>query len=162
IMHESGSIISGSAALWFIHRQAGWFLHDIDLYVAFSLYEFVINQLLVAFPHALVIIGRCFVGRYSTGPSICQVVQFITDRGRIDIVCSRTESPLFPISHFWSTLVMNFVSADTFGSAYPALTLRRCGLLSPYRPFGVKEMAVKVKYEAQSYEFGVRWNIWED
>ncbi|KAL6299054.1 hypothetical protein BKA93DRAFT_753693 [Sparassis latifolia] len=68
-MRESGSIISGSAALWFIHRQAGWFPHDIDLYVAFSLYEFVINQLLVAFPHALVIIGRCFVGSISGSDS---------------------------------------------------------------------------------------------
>ncbi|RPD52145.1 hypothetical protein L227DRAFT_465445, partial [Lentinus tigrinus ALCF2SS1-6] len=42
--------------------------------------------------------------------------------------CSPDTTPTFPIVHCESTIFMNFVSTIGAGCAYPALTLRRCGL----------------------------------
>ncbi|KAL6303188.1 hypothetical protein BKA93DRAFT_698635, partial [Sparassis latifolia] len=50
------------------------------------------------------------------------IARVTTGKAVIKIIHSRADSAIYPISHFWSTLVINFISADSFGCTYPSLT----------------------------------------
>ena len=51
-----------------------------------------------------------------------------TPGGYIDVLQSKTDTPLTVVTGYWSTHVMNALSADVFWSAYPSLTLAGIGI----------------------------------
>ncbi|OBZ68215.1 hypothetical protein A0H81_11693 [Grifola frondosa] len=75
----------------------------------------------------------------------------------IDVIISADDSPLTPLPYFWSTLVMNFVSADFICCAYPIPTLLYlCGIVNAARvlttPIGIiKTMQCVQKYASRGY-----------
>ena len=64
-----------------------------------------------------------------------------TDSFRIDILESRTKSPFSLMTSYWSTHIMNALTADTFWSAYPSLTLRKIGIYSFNEDGGCSSLA---------------------
>ena len=70
-----------------------------------------------------------------------------TPGGYIDIVQSRTASPFTIVSGYWSTHVMNALSADAFWSAYPAHTLQLKGIYNHTPKGGCYTSAVEKHLE---------------
>ncbi|OCH88799.1 hypothetical protein OBBRIDRAFT_693533, partial [Obba rivulosa] len=67
-------------------------------------------------------------GQYYHCKGFFHLVQLRTPRGVIEVIRSVRETALYPICFFWSTLLMNYFSADAFCVAYPVLTFQRRGL----------------------------------
>lgn len=86
---------------------------------------------------------------------------------RIDVIPSTNDCSLFPISHFWATHLMNFLSADSYCVAYPELTFAHRSVLSPFQlvqhRFPSEYIAGLVaKYQARGFDFRVRPYAWEE
>jgi len=137
VMQVSNCIVSGSYALHAFFRdsfQPG----DLDLYVPSStsapLLKFIQS-------HGY----RCFLttAGYSTHAScIAKVDHFHlpSTNLRIDVVYSRTASPIQVITHFHSTIVMNYLAWYGAVSFYPRLTLNKWGIINstvqvPFRKY---------------------------
>ncbi len=82
------------------------------------------------------------------------------EKGRksIDVVGSRSRSPLQPILSFHSTLVMNAISPDLVFTAYPELTYRRAAIWSPSHstPIGIMR-----KWKERVYEIVENTSQWD-
>ncbi|KZT00854.1 uncharacterized protein LAESUDRAFT_665113 [Laetiporus sulphureus 93-53] len=48
----------------------------------------------------------------------------------VDLMCSHNESAFYPLCFFWSTIIMNVISADAIVSAYPTHLLSHHGICS--------------------------------
>ncbi|KAI0039791.1 hypothetical protein FA95DRAFT_1450745, partial [Auriscalpium vulgare] len=48
----------------------------------------------------------------------------------VDIFCTDSPSPLAPLTRFWGTHLINYISASTISIAYPGATLRFVGALN--------------------------------
>ncbi|KAJ3525165.1 hypothetical protein NM688_g8447 [Phlebia brevispora] len=93
---------------------------------------------------------------------IAGVATFKKDRKKIDVVRSASQSALFPLTHFWSTLQMNWVSASRFCCPYPDLTFEKRGVLnglvsdSHGRLYDFV-LPLLFKYRARGFRIGARW-----
>lgn len=83
----------------------------------------------------------------------------------IDVVESKSPSPFVPVFEFHTTVVMNFISADGFFSAYPSLTTERKALMNPLRiPDGrptSKTVLCYRKYHDRGYDLSLTPIAWE-
>lgn len=75
---------------------------------------------------------------------------------RVDIICSKTDAALHPISYFWGTAVMNYLGADRVGCAYPLLTFQHKCLVTPVARIDGAPASKRVercigKYEERGY-----------
>ncbi|KAF7796806.1 hypothetical protein EIP86_007990 [Pleurotus ostreatoroseus] len=68
---------------------------------------------------------------FNVNSGIADMVTLRKGRKSIDLIRNASESPTFLVSRFWSTLQMNWFSATGFSCAYPSLTFKYAGLLSP-------------------------------
>lgn len=86
---------------------------------------------------------------------------------RIDIIPSINASPLFPISFFWASHLMNYLTADSFCAAYPEYTFAQRAVLSPVQLIDHRYPSPEIvrvirKYEDRGYQFRVRPYAWND
>ncbi|KAH9917574.1 hypothetical protein B0H21DRAFT_702599 [Amylocystis lapponica] len=109
-MRVTRSVISGSFALKIVDRQATFLPNDLDIYVPSPAYDTMLSYLTTTEDYV----------RFAHGDHQSQLIRH---GRRIDIIRSVDHSPTTPIPFFWSTLVMNFVMADSICCAYPLLTL---------------------------------------
>ncbi|KAL6306070.1 hypothetical protein BKA93DRAFT_729994 [Sparassis latifolia] len=150
---RTSSVISGYGAQWFIDRNMASFPTWLDICVPRT------NMRMVHF---------CLMHRMRTteiavssreeqqilARGCTSVTRLLTSRGFIiNILCSASESALYPITHSWTTLLMNYVTPDNFGCAYPSLTLRNRGILVS-RIFSEHEYIALTEYLARQYELG--------
>lgn len=49
-------------------------------------------------------------------------------RRRVNVIASHSTNPITPLRHFWSTLMINFLTPDACVCAFPSATLERRGL----------------------------------
>lgn len=70
------------------------------------------------------------------GNEIERVITLGNSTHKIDVVVSRMSLSIAPIFQFHSSVVMNYVSVDTFFSAYPSLTMESIGLSIHSSSFG--------------------------
>ena len=86
------------------------------------------------------------------------VWRFTTPTSRfIDVVRSPLNTPITPLQSFWSTLVCNFISPDGCGCGYPAVTMRRVGVVkSGY--MSERDIDAAQKYAARG--FGLVQDDW--
>ncbi|KAF8443750.1 hypothetical protein L210DRAFT_861889 [Boletus edulis BED1] len=128
-LHASHAVISSSAALQLLFslETSSWKANDLDLYVAFGqmspLHDFLINA---GFSRS----NPPFSPAYSLG-SIRTITTYHSENWKVNIIESRTHSPLSPIFEFHLSSSMNFISADSFFSTYPSLTARCCAIVNP-------------------------------
>lgn len=160
LMRRTGSIISGSAALYIVQPSTSWFPRDIDLYVTFDNFHRVVEALQQE-QGAIIVDPAQLHAPYDGVAGICGVVRMRTARGCVEVIRSSSDSVLFPVTHFWTTLVMNVVTADFVCIAYPELTLRGRGLAA-YRVFSAEEVDALAKYVYRGFEFRVRVGQWTD
>ncbi|KAI0312260.1 hypothetical protein OF83DRAFT_1176814, partial [Amylostereum chailletii] len=130
----TGSIVSGSAALAYAMSATTfmntWTPMDMDVYcsvaTAVSVVDwFVRTQSYTYLPAFANVSGdvddEAYFMEYHGG--IAGVVHLTCSDGRsVDIICSKTPSPMYPLPHFWGTLVLNYLTADSLVVAYPQLT----------------------------------------
>ena len=127
ILRRTGSLVSGSAALWFLLRTPDdWSPVDVDILtprLAFDPVVRLIQDLIGS--QAQITFTRRPHGE--PGPYTRRCTIHAGDF-RIDIMESQTDSPFTVMMGYWSTHIMNGLMADSFWSAYPSLTLRGMGV----------------------------------
>ncbi|KAL1945774.1 hypothetical protein VTO73DRAFT_1776 [Trametes versicolor] len=121
------SVISGSSALAILFRLP-WTPQDLDIYTPRAYFYHVVAYLVhveeysVSFPRG---------STYHVYGKVRNVARLTRSDGqRIDVVQSASNSPLLPIASFWTTAVMNYISATSFCIAYPHLTEANRSLIS--------------------------------
>ncbi|KAI9069830.1 hypothetical protein FKP32DRAFT_37151 [Trametes sanguinea] len=164
MLRITSSVISGSTALHILDVERGknWTPTDLDIYT----------------PHysALQIVRYlCKVEHYHIHPNPAHysypisgfIAVFHLRRGdiKIDVIQSTTRSALHPLPYFWSTHVMNYLTADSFCIAYPEYTLHGKGLLNPIHLLDSvvpdrRIVANIQKYITRGYDFRARTTAW--
>ncbi|KAH7906347.1 hypothetical protein BJ138DRAFT_1016379 [Hygrophoropsis aurantiaca] len=129
-IRSTSSVISGSFALQFIVPAADfieWQSSDMDIYTTGA----GSGDLLALFiKEGYATVTHVKHNHYSN-PAIHAVTTLSKGRRSIDVVISRLNYSTFPIFYFHSTIVMNFITADSIFSAYPMLTANYRGLRNP-------------------------------
>jgi hypothetical protein len=138
-MRDTGAVISGSSALAFIMRDDHWTAKDLDIYVpsgdaATRLFHHL--ESIQGFKHT-VLRGGMPAKDYEKVGSGCirRVHKFLKRQGAdeagqdmtltVDLIESDTNSSVKPLTSFHSTLVMNYLTADSVVVLYPSLTFSR-------------------------------------
>ncbi|KAI6014254.1 hypothetical protein BKA83DRAFT_4036601, partial [Pisolithus microcarpus] len=117
------AVVSGSTALHLLMPELGttWEPTDLDIYLPQHTL-IVMQRHLQAEGYSIITelpVKKCSYN-YS---HISHVLMVSNGHATVDLVVSRTSTALSPIFQFHSTVVMNFVSADTVFCGYPSLTL---------------------------------------
>lgn len=165
-MRVMGAVISGSFALAFLlqNDSRGFIPNDMDVYLPqhfgmrFALYLVRVEgyHLTKTSP---VPYGRVTAHEY--------VISLKNGDRRIDVIPSNNESSLFPITHFWASHVMNYLTADCYCVAYPDLTFSGRSVLSPfqlvqYRLPSAYVASLVEKYQLRGFDFRVRPYAWDE
>ncbi len=169
LLRMTGAVISGSAALYTLdsERAHGWRPKDIDIYVSLEYAGRVAAYLTEVenYVHSWTHKSRSRYTRDSAG--FTEVVHFENVDGmQIDLIKSSTHSALYPIPYFWSTHVMNYLTADSFCVAYPTLTLHGRGLMNPVALVDMqyphaRTLSVIEKYQQRGYDFRLYGHAWD-
>lgn len=130
------AVISGSSALSFLlpEREVYWTPHDLDIYVS--------EKDALPLLRKLSIYGYCITAKRDSNedpyPYSSIQTMFVLRRGtsKIDVVTSKTSAAISPIFQYHSTILFNFLTADSVFCAYPELTLRRESLINPFAVYG--------------------------
>lgn len=162
-MRRCGAVISGSGALGWIDREAQWKANDLDIYCPYDTFPNFVSALLrseggVLYKHSIFRPSDTDQA-YSFDAGISQRVIIIGPKCKFDILRSPTVSALHPIPFFHSTVVMNFVGAQSLSVAYPKLTLNRRGIIHS-RVTGERDIDCIAKYIGRGYEFRNEFKLW--
>lgn len=152
-LRQSHSVISGSFALEFgLHgtTRPMFDFGDIDIYTGIANAITIVEYLrqregYLAIPLA---ITPClpWIDDYDGGIA-CVIRMLHPRRTKIDVICSARISALHPITYFWGTLVMSFLTADGYCSAYHTMTVRGIGCMNPSRLVSPRIKRCIKKYE---------------
>ncbi|KAK7675918.1 hypothetical protein QCA50_021151 [Cerrena zonata] len=137
MMRDTNCIISGSTALHFLLREpSSWTPGDTDILVAPAYFDTTLRFIL-ALPGAAITYDSQNVppGVYhSINATLKRLVKVTTNMTTFDVMMSKERSPYHPVVHYWTTLVMNALTADFFVCAYPTLTFSHRGAMKKYFP----------------------------
>ncbi|KAI6037401.1 hypothetical protein BKA83DRAFT_43203, partial [Pisolithus microcarpus] len=116
------TVISGSTTLHLALPEQGtpWSPQDLDIYVPWKMSTLMLNRLKLEEDISQV--------HYSDS-TIKAVVIIAKGKRRINLIVSKTSTALSLIFQFHSTVVMNFISANTFFCCYPSLTFQGLTML---------------------------------
>ncbi|KAH9895266.1 hypothetical protein C8Q73DRAFT_623280, partial [Cubamyces lactineus] len=158
LLRVTNSVLSGSFALHVLngHRGPRWMPNDMDVYVPMLRARRVAAYLVLAEGYHINEYRKSVYSVHLAGFSLA--IQLTKGNSKIDIVQSTTLSALHPIPYFWSTHVMNHLTADTFCVAYPHFTLAGRALLNPIvliddRYPNDRTLGMITKYQARGYDF---------
>ena len=131
---ESRAVLGGEFALSFILRDNSMPIDTLEIFAIDThfqtLLDFFSYSPSTSMHLALETIALPST-QYSIQHEVSRFAVFHTHRRRtIYLFESTTMSPCSPVARYWTTALMNFVTAQSYGCAYPALTLRRRGLVS--------------------------------
>ncbi|TDL13214.1 hypothetical protein BD410DRAFT_690650, partial [Rickenella mellea] len=162
------SVILGSAALAFIDRSltdwsSPYCVKDLDVFCLKSSFLPMIEYFLTQEGYQIDL-ERNKVIRYSMGSShtfntsiastMCLKKKIKDETRRVKIVecCEEAKLAFRPITEFHSTIVMNWLTADSITVTYPALTFAHRGIIHP----GVYEEGIDGRYIVPNEQSGVR------
>ncbi|KAK7685935.1 hypothetical protein QCA50_010744 [Cerrena zonata] len=133
MMRVTNTIITGATALHYLLRQPyNWESCEIDLIVC-PAYIVDVTRFIMAFPGATRTseFGLDGVDDYIQNDfGIGSTTTITTTMASFKLVLSSEMSPFHLLAHYWSTHVMNALTADSLVCAYPTLTLQRKGIIS--------------------------------
>ncbi|KAG9310597.1 hypothetical protein JVU11DRAFT_9160 [Chiua virens] len=129
-LRKTASVISGSFAFAFIFGdcETRWVPRDMDLYVCHTQ---LITVLDFMFSQGFRVHATHRHDHDYSNNAIDQIVRISNGTVDLDVVSSRSDSSIAPLFQFHSSLVMNYLSADTVFSAYPSLIARNVGFSNP-------------------------------
>lgn len=159
VLRATGSVVSGSVALAVldIERADRWTANDLDLLVPVNFVKRVHSYITKV--EGYVHVSTHHASQYEECGGFLSVSRYENKNGMlIDLVKSFHHSALYPIPYFWSTLLMNYLSADSYCVGYPTLTLDGRGLLNPIALIDnqfvdYRVLAVMDKYGRRGYDF---------
>lgn len=159
LLDDTGSVVSGSFALWFLLGGAlDWEPQDLDIYCPvygasrladyLTTYQGYVEET----NHDVNMDDDYEMGRRNQLASINLTIHLTSPRGRrIDVVESMTPSALQPIPYTWTTILPNYVSARTLCIPYPYHALYNLGHFVP-GPDGTAIPRSEIsKYESRGY-----------
>ncbi|KAI6011814.1 hypothetical protein PISMIDRAFT_69436, partial [Pisolithus microcarpus 441] len=130
MLRSCDAMVSGSTALHLLMPEEGttWIPSDLDIYLLQQTLPMMLRRLQ---HEGYSIIAEPPVKKSGYNYShVAHVLVVSNGQRTVDLVLSRTSTALSPIFQFHSTVVMNFVSADTVFCSYPSLTLRRLSMVN--------------------------------
>ncbi|KAI0349060.1 hypothetical protein OH77DRAFT_232328 [Trametes cingulata] len=167
VLHMPKAVVSGSAALHIldVDGRGAWEPKDIDVYTPIGMSMRFVKYL----EGEGFRVAQCQSSSESYQDDYAgfkTVVHAVKGTLTVDVIQSTTLSALHPLPYFWSTHVMNFLTADSFCIAYPAFTLQGLGLTNPIalddrRYPRQRTLDVMAKYKARSYDFRLHPHAWE-
>lgn len=134
VVTECKALIGGLFTLSFLLREPALVPTTLDVYVDEDAFSRIMDRLRMS-----ATLSRTFVCDGVTNPSdlyrrqreIRRYASYTTDTGKhVRIHQSSTLSPCSPIIRSWTTGLMNFLTEDSFGCAYPVLTFNKRALVS--------------------------------
>lgn len=158
-------VISGSFVLSFLLRTGTPFTpSDMDIYLPRQYAARMAMYLVEVEGYTHTATSAVPYGRRSAHEPV-----LVLSKGsmRIDIIPSVNDNALYPISHFWGSHVMNYLTADSFCVAYPTLTFASRSLLSPFQLIhhnlpSAYILSLVAKYSARGFDFRIRPYAWND
>ncbi|KAI0706476.1 hypothetical protein C8Q76DRAFT_602678, partial [Earliella scabrosa] len=165
---QNNGVIGGVHALAFILRDRHLRHDHLEIYTSAPFYDRLLRAIQED-PQLSRTIERVRAALEDEYPQIEREVSAITvlhlQTGRtITIYQSSTDSPCSPISHSSLSALMTFVTAHSFGCAYPRLTLRRRTLLSDLRLINMPDTEFNVHqtlFQA-GFSAAIAPTAWED
>ena len=132
ILYASHAVISGSCALYLLQPLLStlWFPYDLDIYVSQENSPLLLTALATEGYHHTLTSPTC-VKQQSRSPRHF-TISLTCSQQTIDVIVSPSDSVIFPIYHFHSTHLMNFVTHDALCCSYPRLTLCGASLINPF------------------------------
>lgn len=132
ILQSTGAVISGSSALNIVQAKEGAVeINDLDVYTTQTNFNQLVQFLEKKEKYKLIgNFSRPPAGPYNTS-GISRLLRFKKGDNKIDVIVTNMSAAPSPIFQFHTTVVMNFISADTIFCAYPAWTLNMMGLIHP-------------------------------
>ncbi|KAI9058810.1 hypothetical protein FKP32DRAFT_1554460, partial [Trametes sanguinea] len=129
VLRLVGGVISGSFALAFLVRNGPhpFEPNDLDIYIPRHRCQRLLQYLTTREGYQTVDDPP---SQYDDNPALLSVYTLENNARRIQLVESRTSSSLYPLSYFWASHVVNFLTADNYCMAYPRLTLNQLGVLN--------------------------------
>ncbi|OBZ66998.1 hypothetical protein A0H81_12998 [Grifola frondosa] len=129
LLRDADSIISGSTALAFLLPEyLGWTPNDLDIYTPYGAFDVVIAHLVGIQSFQRVPIAE---HEHYENEGIEEIARVKNGSIYVDIIRSKTDSPLHPLPFFWMTAAMNALSADGICAPYPRITGDLCALVNP-------------------------------
>lgn len=136
ILAACNAVISGSSVLYLLlpERDILWKPGDLDIYVCDKDLELLLRNL-----------GSCgyqvSTTEYGTDDPypyshIQKIFTLHHQKSKIDVIVSKTSTPISPIFQYHSTVVMNFLTANSLFCAYPELTLQKKSIINPFAVYG--------------------------
>jgi hypothetical protein len=127
-MRDMGAIISGSSVLWLIDSQSNfWDPGDLDIYVPRGMVQPMVHFLTHEEGYEVVPPpeGEVHGGPYIRLGHLESVTKLVKEDCKIDLMESHSQSSVHPVTTFHSTVVMNYITADSISVMYPKLTFSR-------------------------------------
>ncbi|PSR87070.1 hypothetical protein PHLCEN_2v5256 [Hermanssonia centrifuga] len=151
-MRLSGACLSGGRALSIVDNKATFEGVDWDFYCPFEGFDAFCIFLVERLKGTTVELGPLAQAHYVSMVGICGFRRISTERGVFDVMRSETATPLLPLPYFHSTLLVNYISADSLCVAYPLGLLSRNGVTQS-RSLSEHATAGLAKYRSRGYEF---------
>lgn len=182
-MLAENAVISGSAALYVLlavhfssggRSQYGWKPNDLDVYVPRTPHveeqvPFFVTYLVQHHSYGL----RQQLGQVDLNyprSEVFDIYHLYKGERKIDVIVSKTHSPLRPIFRFHSSQVMNCISGRGVFSAYPRLTCDGKGLTNPMATMASTLMpnfppeSVRIahkKYRSRGFDIRLNPSCWQ-
>ncbi|KAI5996714.1 hypothetical protein EDD15DRAFT_2113722, partial [Pisolithus albus] len=130
------TVISGSCALHLLlpKVQNCWKPQDLDLYISRTSIHRLLHNL-QTHHYDVTAVKRDLFDPYPNS-HIHSIITLHHNSTKIDVIISKTPSPISPIFQFHSTALINFVTSSSIFCAYPQLTLRHLSLVNPFVVYG--------------------------
>ncbi|KAH9925077.1 hypothetical protein B0H21DRAFT_700968 [Amylocystis lapponica] len=163
VLELTDSLVSGSVALAFFLRDKGWCPHDLDIFVPYGHYLRVVNYLIAVEGYS---IATTSLTDYNFAEAVTHRTRLHRPGAVIDVLRCTSAFAVAAVPSFWSSHLMNFLSADSFGCAYPTLTFMRRGVLHPerlieYRHVTPDIVRAMITYRLRAFDFRLNEVAWE-
>ena len=126
----SGSLVTGSGALWANNEPRCFPLLDLDIVCGVHMSFHVVGYLHRVAGYVVVrLFGPSVDG--NTRGGVRSVIRLSNGIKTIDVIQSQTPSAMYPLFYFWSSIPMCFFNEHSFYIAYPRLLERYYAILNP-------------------------------
>jgi hypothetical protein len=152
VLDMSGSVVSGSSVVWFLQRgPEDWAPADLDVYTAYGKSSSVIDWFCKD-GYTIIREPPILDATYMVeGSKVLRITKLQKEDKRIDIMETVSMHSMKPILSYHSTVVMNYISANSIGVFYPKLFFDNKGYIRANKE-ETDENQWEQKYDARSFK----------